>query len=116
MIDPAEVFRFTQVEQDEASASALWRAEADCPYFEGHFPGMPVLPAVGLLDGSLELLRALGHASPGGTLSLRKAKFTGMLTPGMEVRINVAHKPDRTDVLWTKAENGEALAAFTFPR
>ena len=116
MIDPAEVFQFTRIERDGDRASAAWRAEATCPYFDGHFPQMPVLPAVGLLDGSLELLRVLGHERPAVKLSLRKAKFSGMLLPGTEVKIIVTHKSDRIEVEWSKEENGEALAAFTFPR
>lgn len=116
MIDPAEVFRFTQIERGEESASAHWRASADCRYFDGHFPGMPVLPAVGLLDGSLELLRVLGHSATPRKLALRKAKFSGMLRPETEVRINVRHKSDRIDVEWSQADTGETLATFTFPR
>ncbi len=53
MIQPSEVFAFEGFEQNGDSATAQWTVAPTCPYLDGHFPDLPLLPAVGLLDGSL---------------------------------------------------------------
>lgn len=121
MIQPSEVFEFEAVretgEPEGRRAEADWLVPADCPYLDGHFPGQPVLPAVAMIDGSLELYR-LSHAgggacAPGGRLSLKKAKFTGVVVPGMKVSICLLHGENRFDVDW-KNPKGETLASFSF--
>jgi hypothetical protein len=72
-----------------------------------------VMPAVGLLDGSLELLRRCGFSMPAGQLSLKKAKFTGKVEPGMRVKINLVHMENRFDVEWLRHGNLEPLAFFS---
>lgn len=121
MIQPSEVFEFEVVrESSEAGglrAEADWLVPADCPYLDGHFPGQPVLPAVAMIDGSLELYRLScgpsGTRPPEGKLSLRKAKFTGVVVPGMKVSVCLLHKENRFDVDW-KSAAGETLASFSF--
>lgn len=114
MIQPSEVFEFETVRKDGNLTETAWLVPADCPYLEGHFPGQPVLPAVGMIDGSLELIRlASGTRPPEGQLSLKKAKFTGVVSPGMKVNVCLEHKENRFDVDW-KSEAGETLASFSF--
>jgi len=114
MIQPSEVFDFESFEQSGDDACADWSVPADCPYLEGHFPGMPVMPGVALLDGSLELIRRTGSKFPCGMLSLRKAKFTGKVEPGMRVKVSLVHKENRFDVDWRKHGSLEPLASFSF--
>jgi 3-hydroxymyristoyl/3-hydroxydecanoyl-(acyl carrier protein) dehydratase len=114
MIQPAEVFEFESFEQSGEAACAEWTVPAGCAYLEGHFPGMPVLPGVGLLDGSLELLRRCGIQFPAGKLSLKKAKFTGKVEPGMRVKVSLVHKENRFDVEWRRQGTLEPLASFSF--
>ena len=61
MIDTHEVFSFSNLKIDDSSNkySAMWIVSADLPYFEGHFPNNPILPAVALLDLSEELLKTI---------------------------------------------------------
>ena len=113
MIQPSEVFEFEAVRQSGEQAEAEWLVPSDCPYLDGHFPGQPVLPAVGMLDGSLELIRRCGTRLPDGRLSLKKAKFTGVVVPGMKVSVCLLHKENRFDVDW-KSATGELLATFSF--
>ena len=114
MIQPSEVFDFESFEQSEHAACADWSVPLDCPYLEGHFPGLPLMPAVGLLDGSLEFLRRCGTRPLGRRLSLKKAKFTGKVEPGMRVRVSLVHKENRFDVEWRRQGTLETLASFSF--
>ena len=67
--------------------SALWRAAPQLPFFDGHFPGMPVLPGVIILEVSLAFLR---RALAAPALQVRRAlrcKFKGPVAPGETYRI-----------------------------
>lgn len=70
----------------------MWSVPADLPYLNGHFPGYPVLPAVGIVDGSVEGLRkALGYSQ----LHLREillAKFLRPVRPDQSVRLVFSKK------------------------
>lgn len=114
MIQPSEIFEFEAIRGEGACAQTEWLVPADCPYLEGHFPGQPVLPAVAMIDGSLELFRRARGVKPAeGELHLKKAKFTGMVTPGMKVSLSLQHQDSRFDVDW-KGPKGEVLASFSF--
>ncbi len=54
---------------------------ADHPAYAGHFPGMPVLPGVVLLDAALNALAAAGKG-PSGCWELSSAKFLSAVRPG----------------------------------
>jgi len=58
------------------------------PFFEGHFPGMPVLPGV----MQVQLARELAEKSFGcGPVlrAVRKMKFARMILPGDKVELEV---------------------------
>jgi 3-hydroxymyristoyl/3-hydroxydecanoyl-(acyl carrier protein) dehydratase len=114
MIDPGKIFAFTGFEKTGLETHADWRIPQECPYLDGHFPGFPIFPAVGLLDGSLEFLKRAGHAGVPGRLTLKKAKFTGLVTPGLNVRLSLVHKGTRVEVEWRSRETGEPLATFSY--
>jgi len=65
------------------------------PYFQGHFPGMPVMPAVLQLEAMAQTGGVLLNQI-GGTagkipyfMSIDKAKFRKVVTPGDQLRIEV---------------------------
>ena len=69
---------------------------ANEPYFQGHFPGTPIMPGVLQLEamaqtGGVLLLRLLGENQPGMTyfMSIDKAKFRKIVKPGDQLRIEV---------------------------
>ena len=65
----------------------------DLPYFEGHFPGAPLLPGVAQLTLVVAFIeRALG--SPVRPVHIRRTKFTGRIHPGDVVAVRV--ELDRT--------------------
>jgi len=65
------------------------------PFFQGHFPGMPVMPGVLQLEAMAQtagvLLNQVGGV-PGGIpffMSIDKAKFRKVVRPGDQMRIEV---------------------------
>ncbi len=71
--------------------TAVWDVQSALPYFDGHFPGNPVLPGVAMIDAILEAI--------GGKLTaLKSAKFMRPIYPGMMVDIR-AHQVSPGD--WT---------------
>jgi 3-hydroxyacyl-[acyl-carrier-protein] dehydratase len=53
----------------------------DHPAYPGHFPGMPVLPGVVLLDATLGALERAGKG-PSGFWEVSSAKFRSAVRPG----------------------------------
>ena len=77
------------------SASAVKCVTAGEPYFQGHFPGYPVMPGVLVLEGLIQLStllsRASGLGAPGSVASLDRVRFRRQVIPGdvllLEVRM-----------------------------
>src|SRR4051812_43771658 len=91
-----------------------YEVSANLPYFEGHFPEMPVLPAMAVIDASLLAIARAGEA-PVELETLTSAKFTGFIRPGSKVRIRFTREGDGPGnhwrVRWKNAgEAGESLA------
>jgi len=60
----------------------------DCRFFDGHFPGRPVLPAIGQLAMLTELLRR----ATGSAVSLTGAeglRFSRQVLPGDQVEVRL---------------------------
>ncbi len=74
----------------DGSITAETVIEADDPWFEGHFPGEPLLPAVAQLSLAWEAVRLL--ESPDAELAgFRRVKFKEMIRPGH--RLTVTARP-----------------------
>ena len=69
-----------------------WCVPAPHPVFAGHFPNMPIVPGVLLLDTVIQVLGAAGWADP---IHLRSVKFLSPARPG-----------DTLDMVCTPAANG----------
>jgi 3-hydroxyacyl-[acyl-carrier-protein] dehydratase len=62
------------------TAHATFRVPASHPIFAGHFPGMPLVPGVMLLDWVLRELAVVLGVEPHG-LRIRETKFFSPLRP-----------------------------------
>lgn len=80
MLDTNKVF---------AAIGESWLVPPDLPYFDGHFPGQPVFPAVGIVDASLALIRKQSGRPNLNLLGISSAKFTVPVTPGLKVRLAI---------------------------
>lgn len=62
--------------------------DAAHPHFEGHFPGLPILPAVSQINLVLEALRK-ALDSKVKVSSVRRAKFRALLKPNTTVTLEL---------------------------
>ncbi|MHB8926538.1 MAG: 3-hydroxyacyl-ACP dehydratase FabZ [Bacillota bacterium] len=89
------VDRVLEIEDDGSWVVGLKNVSANEPYFQGHFPGRPVMPGVLIVEamaqvGAVALLRQPENQ---GKLALfagiDKARFRQMVLPGDQLRIEV---------------------------
>jgi 3-hydroxymyristoyl/3-hydroxydecanoyl-(acyl carrier protein) dehydratase len=100
-IEPKEQFSFREL----SGAHYELTIDPKMPYFEGHFPGNPVLPGVAILDAALEVIRLkLKQESPPFVKKLIQAKYTGLIKPRDVVLFSVSLVDVTYRVLLKKAE------------
>lgn len=91
------------VDVSETSATTCLTVRPDFPFFEGHYPGNPIMPGVLLCEavfqtGAIFLARKLGPEALDAekvnpVLSrIRDARFKRMVLPGEVVKITVTEK------------------------
>jgi beta-hydroxyacyl-ACP dehydratase FabZ len=79
---------------DEKRIVGIKNVTINEPYFQGHFPGMPVMPGVLQLEAMAQTAGVLLNRidKSGGVpyfMSIDKAKFRKVVTPGDQLRIEV---------------------------
>lgn len=87
-----------QVETEGGQVRTWRRFRAEEPYFEGHFPGDPIVPGVVLLEcmaqaGRLLLNARTNRKRSGYLVRIHSARFNHALRPGDVLRIE-AHLQD----------------------
>lgn len=81
---------------DKAALTLHFTVPATLRYFEGHFPGVALLPGVVQIGWAIELARR--HLSPAsGRLpeqfrTLSAVKFTQVIQPGARICLRLAHE------------------------
>ncbi|MBS1961824.1 MAG: hypothetical protein JST04_06385 [Bdellovibrionales bacterium] len=96
-----------------------WTVPESLPYFAGHFPGSPTLPAVAMIDLTLEFMRQWPEFKNAELSAVKSAKFSAVIGPGAEVEIKIlrdAASPLRAEGIDWRAEwrlvGGEVAATF----
>ena len=90
------------------SLSREWTVPADLPYFQGHFPGNPIFPAVGIVDASICVLASVLSEPDLVVPVILAAKFTHPIAPGEVVRIVCKRLGGREwNVEWREAGSGD---------
>jgi 3-hydroxyacyl-[acyl-carrier-protein] dehydratase len=77
------------LEVRDAGFRAVFRFPADLEVFAGHFPGLPLLPGVFLIEAT----RYAAERATGRRLAIRRieeAKFTAEVPPGGEATVEAA--------------------------
>ena len=93
------VDRVTEVEPG-VSLSAIKNVTINEPFFQGHFPGKPIMPGVLILEAMAQatgLLAFSGLIDPSESrlyilVGIDKARFRGQVLPGDQLKLQVSLK------------------------
>lgn len=91
--------RVIEVEQGQR-LSALKNVSINEPFFQGHFPGQPVMPGVLILEAMAQATGLLAFSDMGDghesklymLVGIDKSRFRGQVVPGDQLRLNIALK------------------------
>jgi 3-hydroxyacyl-[acyl-carrier-protein] dehydratase len=76
--------QMNRLEQNEISADVL--VPPDSPWFDGHFPGTPILPGVAQIGMVLDAIRK-AHNRDLKISSVRRVRFKRMIRPDDQLKI-----------------------------
>ncbi len=89
------------------SIVALKNVTANEPFFEGHFPGLPIMPGVLIVEAMAQAAGILGFKTQGVTLDdgqlymfagIDSARFKRQVVPGDQLQLKVNYVSDRRDI------------------
>ncbi len=105
-------FELLSVQTPTSTFKMSWRIPADLFYFEGHFPGNPVLPAVAIIDVSLEMLSQCLRQNNVQLAEIKSTKFMSPLSPGQQVEILAQKLADGLSwqIDWTLVNTPQTVA------
>lgn len=110
MIDLKSVFEFhTAGNGSHADCFKLvWAIPKDLPYFQGHFPGQPILPAIAIIDASTEAVKRHLKLDSIYLSEVKSAKFLNPVLPELKVSI-ACSKMQNGDwsIDWTTNHEGQ---------
>lgn len=87
-VQPSMRFRVVDEWRDGDTARFTVVVPEDCPFFDGHFPGRPILPAIGQLAMLTELLRRVTAAAVSLT-GVDGLRLSRQVLPGDEVAVRL---------------------------
>ena len=90
----------------EVSAVGIKNVTANEPFFQGHFPGHPVMPGVLIIESMAQtaavlVVQSLGPQAAGKVvyfMTIESAKFRRPVVPGDQLRIHVTRERRRGNV------------------
>jgi 3-hydroxyacyl-[acyl-carrier-protein] dehydratase len=98
--------------QGDESCVGIKNVTINEPFFQGHFPGMPVMPGVLLIEGMAQTAGAIcafsctrdGAAAKVFFLTIDKAKFRRPVVPGDVVEFHMKKITRRKSMWWFRGE------------
>ena len=107
---PAITRRTRATVDGQERASIALDVTPELAAFDGHFPGLPILPAVAQVDWAVALARA-EFALPPHFLALRALKFLAIVQPPVELTLDLTRAPGGSSVEFTYLRRGTACAS-----
>ena len=89
----------------------VWKVKENLPYFDGHFPGNPIFPAVGIVDATLMFLKGVLKNPKLPMPTIANAKFLSPILPDQTVRIELSKVADKVWQAEWKDETSKKLLA-----
>ena len=107
------------------SATGIKNVTVNEPYFQGHFPGQPVMPGVLIIEAMAQTSAALVVHSMGAHaegklvyfMSIESARFRKPVVPGDRLHVHVTKERSRGNVWKFRAEakvDGVVMAEATY--
>jgi len=105
------VDRIVDIHGDE-SCIGIKNVTINEPFFQGHFPGKPVMPGVLVLEGMAQTAGAIVILAQGATspfqsvyfLTIDKAKFRRPIMPGDRLEYHMTKIAHRKTMWWYRGE------------
>src|SRR5262245_50685410 len=83
-----------------------WQVPENLPAFDGHFPGDPILPAVAIIEKTVETIREVSGLPQVRLERIKNAKFLNIVRPQMRLVIELANVSDgRWKCSWKSADH-----------
>jgi 3-hydroxymyristoyl/3-hydroxydecanoyl-(acyl carrier protein) dehydratase len=89
------------------------RVPEDLKYFEGHFPGDPIVPGVAQL-AAMETAIAREFPELGPPTGVQKLKFMSALRPGDSLVVTLARKAESVEIAIARGDTLCTSASFRF--
>jgi 3-hydroxyacyl-[acyl-carrier-protein] dehydratase len=101
--------------------SAIKNVSINEPFFQGHFPGQPIMPGVLILEALAQATGLLAFSSMGDAhrsklyllVGIDKARFRGQVVPGDQLALNISLKRNMRGIGMYRCEalvDGEVVA------
>lgn len=93
----------------------VWSAHPEDPFFNGHFPGNPILPAVASVHHAFRFLKQQLEQPHLHLDEIKSAKFTHPIPPNTNVKTEACEvRPQEWHLELTDADSGRDLASLQF--
>lgn len=103
------MFELLELHAEAEGWRCLIEVPPSSPYFEGHFPGQPVLPGVAQLDIVVDLLQRCLERDLDAR-ALRQVRFRELVQPGDRLDVRLS-RPDASGECAFRMETRGKLAA-----
>lgn len=114
------VDRIVDYEQGK-SLSAIKNVSINEPFFQGHFPGQPIMPGVLILEAMAQATGLLAFSDMGDghksklylLVGIDKSRFRGQVVPGDQLLLNISLKRNMRGIGMYRCEalvDGEVVA------
>lgn len=107
--------------EEGKSLTAIKNVTVNEPFFQGHFPGQPIMPGVLVLEAMAQATGLLAFSSMGDAhksklymlVGIDKARFRGQVVPGDQLVLNISLKRNMRGIGMYQCEariNGDVVA------